>query len=135
MLTYFCCPAHVVTLLQGNPTAFYILSVLILHRNTTTNNTYFMSVPDLSKIVGISRRETYYSIDELKELGLIEELANRRGERMFHLPFLMPKAENMDETEEADTDSLTLGYQVDPKLQAQWDAIYGSNGGTENGNG
>lgn len=124
MLTYFICPAHVVTLLRGKPYPFLVLANLMLHRSTTTNNTYFLSIPKFAKIVGISQRETYNSIDALKDLGLIEELANRKGERMFHLPFLACELNEVDETEE----TVTLEYKVDPKLQAAWDKEFGTGG-------
>lgn len=130
MLTYFCCPAHVVTLLRGKPYPFMVLVHLILHRSTSTNNTHFMSLPKLTKIIGISQREVYNAIDVLKDLGLIEELANRKGERMFHLPFLAKENSVKEETE-----APTLEYKVDPKVQAQWDKLYGTNGGAENGKG
>lgn len=93
MLTYFCCPAHVVSLLRGKPHSLVVLINLILRRNTATNNTYFMSLPKLTKVIGISQRQIYNSIDVLKDLGLIEELANRKGDRMFHLPFLVGDAD------------------------------------------
>ena len=131
MLTYFCCPTHVVTMLRGKPYPFLVLVNLILHRNTTTNNTHFVSIPKLTNIVGISQREVYNSIDVLKGLGLIEELANRKGERMFHLPFL---AEENFKTENTETDApVTVEYKVDPKLQAAWDKEFGVNGGAKNG--
>lgn len=131
MLNYFCCPAHVVTLLRGKPYPFVVLVNLMLNRSTATNNTHFTSIPKLAKIAGISRREAYNAIDVLKDLGLIEELANRKGERMFHLPFLV--VENVA-TENATTDeSHTLEYKIDPKVQAQWDKLFGTNGGANNG--
>lgn len=88
MLTYFCIPSYVLVLLKGKPYVLHVLSVLCAHRSTTTNNSYFMSVPRIAKIVGISTRKTYDCIDELIELNLIKEFSNHRGEKMFHLLFL-----------------------------------------------
>ena len=148
MLTYFSCPAHVLTLLRGKPYPFMVLSYLMLHRSTSTNNTYFMSLPRLTKIVGISQRETYNAIDVLKDLGLIEELANRKGERMFHLPFLVSDnvSENSENAESSERGSVTIEYEMptpdhptaeqiksmsSEELEAYWDKEYGTKGGPQ----
>lgn len=123
MLNYFCCPSHVVTQLRGKPHVLCVLITLILHRSTETNNTHFMSIPKIGRIAGVSRREAYNCIEDLKNLGLIEELGNRKGERMFHLPFLV--IENTTENSEP----VTVEYKVDPALQAAWDKEFGANGG------
>lgn len=96
MLTYFCIPSYVLMLLKGKPYVLHVLTVLCAHRNTTTNNTYFMSIPKIAKIVGFSTRKAYDCIDELIELNLIEESSNHRGEKMFHLIFLDANLQSAD---------------------------------------
>lgn len=145
MLNYFCCPAHVVKLLRGKPYPLSVLINLILHRSVETNNTYFISIPSLAKIVGISQRETYNSIKTLKDLNLIEEVANRRGERMFHLPFLAiteSTVENNVSSENVSSENVTIpenptaaeiNSMSPAELNALWDRDYGTNGGPQIG--
>ena len=99
MLTYFCLPSYVLILLKGKPYVLHVLAVLCAHRSIKTNNSYFMSIPKIAKIVGISVRKTYNCIDELIELNLIEEFSNHRGEKMFHLLFLNASLQPIDSQE------------------------------------
>lgn len=88
MLTYAPFPSSIFKQLHGDSLSKDILLTLILHRNTETNRTRFMSTPEISVISGVSRTSTYRSIDKLKNMCIIEEVAIRRNERMYYLPFL-----------------------------------------------
>lgn len=146
MLNYFYCPSYIVTMLKGKPHTLVVLINLILHRSIETNNTYFISIPSFAKLSGISRRETYNAIDKLKDLNLIEEVANRRGERMFHLPFLATdnntaendvSGETITENNVSIPDNPTaaeIKAMSSAELEALWDREYGTNGGPQIGN-
>ena len=88
MLPYICIPTWVLNLLKGKPYPFVVLTFLLANRNLKTDNTRFMSVREIGKLSGVSVREVYNSIQKLTDLNLIQELKNRKGERIFHLPFL-----------------------------------------------
>ena len=119
-------PTSLLVLLKGRNSDLVVLLTLTAHQNTKTKRTQFMSKPEIAKISGISRRHTYSSIDRLVEDNLIEPIAERRGEYMYHLSFydlLKPESmssESEKEVDEAYKDSKT--YQI----------LFG-NGGEENG--
>ena len=108
MLPYFCLPSHILTLLQGNSHALHLLSVFCAHRSIETNNTKFLSTKKMVELSGISRREVYNCIDELTNFGLIEEVTNLKGERMYHLPFLNEFKAKTDTDTDTDSDKDTI---------------------------
>ena len=111
MLPYFCMPSWVLALLKGKPYPFFILSTLCCNRSIETNNTKFISIPEVGKLTGVSQREAYNAIEVLKDLNLIDELKNIKGQRMFHLPFLNDDTVTKEEVlEQAES------------LEAQWEA-------------
>ena len=97
MLNYVIIPSPVLVTLRGKSKALQAFCCLSANRNTRTNRTHFMSKPAIADMAGISRRHIYNVIDALEALGIIEVVAERRGEYMWYLPCL-----ESVETSEAD---------------------------------
>lgn len=100
MLNYVYITDKVMSMLIGKHHTLSVLMCLAFHRNTSTNRSQFMSKPRIAKLSGVSRRQVYLSIDSLIELGLIEEVAERRGEYMYHLPYLNDDSKESTKTNE-----------------------------------
>ena len=88
MLNFVPIPTDVFQRLKGKSKAYHTLSVMAAIRNVRTNETRFVSKPVIAELTGISTRHTYRLLDELEAMGLIECIAERRGEYMWKLPFL-----------------------------------------------
>lgn len=96
MLNYVLVPTSVLASLRGYSRAFHVFFCLAAHRNTRTNRTHFMSKPRVADLSGISRRHIYHVLAVLESKGLIEAVAERRGEYMWFLPSLVNAGEASD---------------------------------------
>ena len=102
MLNYVSVPADAIMALRGKRSALAVLLALLLHRNVRTKRTQFMAVSKIATLSGIGRSSAYRSIQTLIDMGLIEHVAERRGEHMYYLLILdAPVEASTDETEEA----------------------------------
>ena len=112
MLKYVQITDEVMSMLIGKPYDLCVLMCLAFHRNTSTNRSHFMTKPQIAKLSGVSRPQVYLSIDALIELGLIELVAERRGEYMYYLPSLNPEqSQQTDEPVEVVLDDLMKKYR------------------------
>ena len=88
MLNYVPIPTPTLVQLRAHSMELHALSMLCAFRNTTTNNSHFMSKPKIADMTGISCRHIYRVLNNLEKLGIIELAAERRGEYMYYLKCL-----------------------------------------------
>ena len=105
MLDYITIPKSVFIEVRTSK-ALHVLCALAFNRNVNTNRSHFMTKPVIANLAGISRRYVKAVLVLLEDKELITEVAERRGEYMYHLPCM----ENA-ETETVDLESLMKKVQ------------------------
>lgn len=88
MLNYVSIPTSTFLICREKPKSLHVLIVLAAHRNTTTNQTHFLSRPKIADIANVHRSYVSKMLTFLEKSGLIERIGERRGEYMWYLSFL-----------------------------------------------
>ena len=113
MLRYSYVPSSVFLALRGDGCSRLVLDVLIFRRNTSTHRSPFMTIAVIADWAGVSVSQTYRCIDKLVDLGLVEHVAERRGEHMYYVGCVDQKQDAAVSEEDAQRELAQLVKQFE----------------------